>query len=522
MRVLLALVAALHLVAANVGTFFCIVPGPSHSLDPSYTRAHDTGVSCARFPRASRAPGRAFSSRLFFPPLAHSRLGTSEHRIISGTAVNPSVFPQIRWQVYFRSGSSACGGSIIGDQWVITAGHCVRSISGNSQTTTPASSMRVTPGTSTGGASIQVAEFWAHPSYGSGTSAVNRVDMAILRLASNITFTSTVQPIALAASTCVTCELDGTTAFVSGYGNTQSSSSGTNSVPSSTLLFVNQRVTNLGTCNGASPFTIPRSAFCAGDPDGCTVAPCKDSCTGDSGGPVAVNLGSQAAPDWVLTGVVQSGTVVNNENLPLCGAPNEFGIYTSIKSERTWIDSVLAGTAGPPTDNTQGGGGSNFLLCFHEESLVSYKGRPAQPMTRFAQGAEAECVVPHTFQADGVRVDTDCAATPLRLSKEHLVFAAAGLVQAHTLRAGDKLWRDVAQTAQCSVLRVSADPGQRYMGLNCYESVVVADGVLVSTFESQHTVAALWMKYMPTLLGLRGASKVGEVLTNIFRALHIA
>lgn len=135
-------------------------------------------------------------------------------------------------------------------------------------------------------------------------------------------------------------------------------------------------------------------------------------------------------------------------------------------------------------------------------------------MLHFARGAEAECVVPHTFVANGVRIDTDCGPTPLRLSAKHLVFAVRGLVQAHLLHVGDELWGDLAQTRVCRVLGVAADLHQRYMGLNCLESEVVADGVKVSTFEWQHTIAALWMKYVSAVAGLRFASKMGDALVH--------
>jgi hypothetical protein len=60
------------------------------------------------------------------------------------------------------------------------------------------------------------------------------------------------------------------------------------------------------------------------------------------------------------------------------------------------------------------------------------------------------------------------------------------------------------------------------MGLNCYESVVVANGVKSSTFEDHHTVPALWMKWVASVVGLRRASQWGDWLSNAIRFTGLA
>jgi len=245
---------------------------------------------------------------------------------------------------------------------------------------------------------------------------------------------------------------------------------------------------------------------------------------------LAANTGTTAAPNFVLVGIVQSGTVVTGENKPICGAANEFGIYTSVQQELPFIQSVLAGTAGTPSDSTGdtsggggGGGGTGILACFHIDSMISYKGGAPISMDALEARSIPECLVPHTITANGVRVYTDCSETPLRLSNEHLVFSLThGLVQAHRLSVGDIVYGNVEETKLCKVLSVTSELNQKYKGLNCRESVVLANGVKCSTFEAQHIIPSLWMKYVPSVLGLERASRVGEILTNFFRAIHLA
>jgi secreted trypsin-like serine protease len=51
----------------------------------------------------------------------------------------------------------------------------------------------------------------------------------------------------------------------------------------------------------------------------------------------------------IQVGLVATGTAVMS---PLCGAPGDYGIYTSIKANRVWIDAVLAGTVSPVVEPT--------------------------------------------------------------------------------------------------------------------------------------------------------------------------
>ena len=74
--------------------------------------------------------------------------------------------------------------------------------------------------------------------------------------------------------------------------------------------------------------TIKPTVICAG-----LAAGGKDSCEGDSGGPLTVFDQDRRA--WVLVGIVSNGI--------RCGEPNLPGIYTRLSKYLQWINSVVSG-----------------------------------------------------------------------------------------------------------------------------------------------------------------------------------
>jgi hypothetical protein len=85
-----------------------------------------------------------------------------------------------------------------------------------------------------GGGSQTGYQLWVHPTYDRNVAAKDRIDLAVVQMASKFALSSTVTVIALAPPNCAGCESLGAKYVVSGYGstvsNTQGSSSTTNQV----------------------------------------------------------------------------------------------------------------------------------------------------------------------------------------------------------------------------------------------------------------------------------------------------
>ncbi|XP_065370511.1 trypsin alpha-4-like [Calliphora vicina] len=222
-------------------------------------------------------------------------------RIVGGVATTISSFP---WQISLqRSGSHSCGGSIYNNQIIVTAAHCLQSVT--------TSVLKVRAGSSfwySGGVLLDVAAFKNHEGYDADTM-IN--DIAVIRLSSLLITSSTIKPIALATS----APANGAAATVSGWGTT---ASGSASLPSQ-LRSVDVKILSRTQCASSSygyGSEIRSTMICA-----YTVG--KDSCQGDSGGPLVSG--------GLLVGVVSWGYG--------CAFTNYPGVYANVADLQSWIVS---------------------------------------------------------------------------------------------------------------------------------------------------------------------------------------
>ena len=204
-------------------------------------------------------------------------------------------------------GRQGCGAALVSREWALTAAHCV---AGQTQ-----ANMTVVVGRSDleskAGAVLKIASIVTHPGYAGGDGS----DIAAIRLASPV-------PVGV-ATIAVTSEEDnrferpGTPVRVTGWGDT-TPTMGLNS--SSRMREVELAVTDDGRCGTRNPGFRAATGVCA-------EALLKDSCNGDSGGPLFAVDGGRP----VLVGLVSSGIG--------CATPEFPGVYTEVNAPgiRSWI-----------------------------------------------------------------------------------------------------------------------------------------------------------------------------------------
>jgi len=210
-------------------------------------------------------------------------------------------------------GGHFCGGSLVREDWVVTAAHCV-------QGTSP-SSVEVVIGLhnvngTTGQQTRNVSEIIIHPQY-SGNSLNN--DYALLRLSSPIT---DFEPIKLVTSDDHDNEPVMSTTM--GWGATSSGGSSSN-----ILLEVDVPIDD--SCGNYSNSDITNNMVCAGDGNGG-----EDSCQGDSGGPLIM---TNSDGEYELIGIVSWGYGCAEAQYP--------GVYSRIYPRLNWFFSYI----GEPEDD---------------------------------------------------------------------------------------------------------------------------------------------------------------------------
>jgi secreted trypsin-like serine protease len=242
-------------------------------------------------------------------------LPAGQRMIVGGIAAREHEFP---WMASMRTptGSHFCGGSIINENWILTAAHCMRG-------ETP-SSVRVVVGdhirnqNNAVRMTLTVAQIEVHPNYGP-LRLVN--DVALVRVSTPIPFSADIQPV---------CGPEPTDDFAyrksscSGWGTI---ASGGVCCPQE-LRYVSLNVTTNAFCDAAyASDDISDDMICASDNIGGTE---RDSCQGDSGGPLVVKDPGTGA--FTLVGVVSWGIGCAS------GYP---GVYSRVSYQNDWILSII-------------------------------------------------------------------------------------------------------------------------------------------------------------------------------------
>ncbi|KAK2917286.1 prothrombin [Channa argus] len=256
-----------------------------------------------------------------------------DKRIVGGIDVEVASAP---WQVmlYKRSPQELlCGASLISDQWILTAAHCILYPPWNKNFTSEDLLVRLGKHNRAKFERgiekiVAIDEIIVHPKY-NWKENLNR-DIALLHLRRPVTFTNEIHPICLPTKQVVQALItEGYKGRVTGWGNLKETWNPSARNLPTVLQQIHLPIVDQDTCRSSTSVKVTENMFCAGFKPEDTQR--GDACEGDSGGPFVMKYPPENR--WYQVGIVSWGEG--------CDRDGKYGFYTHLFRLSKWMKKVI-------------------------------------------------------------------------------------------------------------------------------------------------------------------------------------
>ncbi|XP_062994966.1 suppressor of tumorigenicity 14 protein [Elgaria multicarinata webbii] len=236
-------------------------------------------------------------------------------RVVGGKDSAVGEWP---WQVslHAKDEGHVCGASLISEKWLVTAAHCFREINSIRYNdpklwTAYMGLLDQRNRTNNFVQKRSIKSIIRHPYFNDYTFDY---DIAVMELASAVTFTKQIRPICLPDASHDFPA--GKSIWVTGWGATKENGKGAAILQKAEIRVINQTM-----CNILLPNQMTSRMMCVG-----ILAGDVDACQGDSGGPLT---SIETNNRMLLAGIVSFGDG--------CARRNKPGVYTRVTQLRAWI-----------------------------------------------------------------------------------------------------------------------------------------------------------------------------------------